>query len=148
MRRYYATASDPVAYKQLKDLLDNGRLWRPIPSTYDLSAGEDAYEVPGFLEVIGEEDNESVFSNLFAYIFSKWPDIFREFASEVLDIDDVDTSFRIDRESKNNIDIRIEDSRHIVVIENKTKSGINGVGGKYNSQLKKYQVETDEEAAK
>ncbi len=26
MRRYYATANDPVAYKQLKDLPDNGRL--------------------------------------------------------------------------------------------------------------------------
>lgn len=59
-----------------------------------------------------------------------------------------DTSFRIDRESKNNIDIRIEDSRHIVVIENKAKSGVNGIGGKYDSQLKKYQVKTDEEAEK
>lgn len=148
MRRYYTTANDPMAYKQLKDLLGNERLWCPIPSTYDLSAGEDAYEVPGFLEVIGKEDSESVFSNLFAYIFSKRPGIFREFASEVLDIDDMDTSFRVDRESRNNIDIRIEDSHHIVVIENKTKSGVNGVGGKYDSQLKKYQVKTDEEAAK
>lgn len=148
MRRYYTTANDPVAYKQLKDLLGNERLWCPIPSTYDLVAGEDAYETPGFLEVIGKEDSELVFSSLFTYVFSKRPDVFREFASEILNIDDMDTSFRIDRESKNNIDIRIEDSRHIVVIENKTKSGINGVGGKYNSQLKKYQVETDEEAVK
>ena len=148
MRRYYTTTNDPVAYKQLKNLLGNEGLWRPIPSTYDLGAGEDACEVPGYLEIIGKEDSELVFSNLFAYIFSKRPDVFREFASEVLGIYDMDTSFRVDRESRNNIDIRIEDSHHIVVIENKTKSGVNGVGGKYDSQLKKYQVKTDEEAAK
>lgn len=148
MRRYYTTTNDPVAYKQLKNLLGNEGLWRPIPSTYDLGAGEDACEVPGFLEIIGKEDSELVFSNLFAYIFSKRPDVFREFASEVLGIYDMDTSFRVDRESKNNIDIRIEDSRHIVVIENKAKSGVNGIGGKYDSQLKKYQVKTDEEAEK
>lgn len=148
MRRYCTTTNDPVAHRQLKDLLSDERLWRPISSTYGLGAGEDACEVPGFLEVIGKEDSESVFSNLFAYIFSKRPDVFREFASEILDISDMDTSFCIDRESKNNIDIRIEDSLHIVVIENKTKSGINGISGQYGSRLNKNQVKTDEEAAK
>lgn len=148
MRRYYTAENDPRAFRQLVELVSDEELWRPIPSMYELGVGEDACETPGFLEVIGKEDSELVFSNLLVYIFSSRPAIFREFASEILGIDDMEEIFRIDRESKHNIDIRIEDGSHIIVIENKTRSGINGIGGKYESQLKKYQEKTKEEAAK
>lgn len=148
MRRYYTVKNDPKAYKQLSDLINDERLWRPIDPTNQFDMGDEARSTPGFLEIIGKEDSELVFSNLLAYFFSQQPSVLREFASEVLGIGDLGEPLKIERETKHRIDIWIEDSNYIIVIENKIKSGINSIDGEYGSQLKNYHEKAEEEAAK
>lgn len=46
--------------------------------------------------------------------------------------------FKTVRESMQNIDLWIEDEKHVLVIENKIKSGLNGKTGKGKTQLDKY----------
>lgn len=85
-----------------------------------------------------------MYSNLFAYVFKKYENIFLEFMDEVLNVK-LTIPYSIERE-KNNIDLLIEDKNNIVIIENKIKSGINGVSpqhdfsenGRIQSQLLKY----------
>lgn len=97
-----------------------------------------------FLKLIHHEYYEPAFSNLFQYYFLKNKKIFKKFAKEVLDVDiDIESEdFEIKREEYN-IDILIRDNKNIIVIENKIKSGINGIkyddyGNIVQNQLCKY----------
>lgn len=141
MRMYYSASNDPAAYAQLVRLIADDTLWQPAAAMGRLVAdGAAAAEAPSFLEVIGKEDDELAFSNLLAYYFDYSHDAFREFAADerLLDIPDMDAAFDIVRESNFNIDLWIESDRHLVIIENKIKSGINGIGSADGSQLGKY----------
>lgn len=102
---------------------------------------------PTFMDIIGKADNELAFSNMFAYFFSKYPIIFKEFLKYNSIKKDFDVSkFKTEKLSmereKNHIDIYATDGNWHIIIENKIKSGINGIGnkknGKYESQLSKY----------
>lgn len=96
------------------------------------------------LDIIHKEYDELSYSNFFSYIFKKYPDIFIGFSKDVLNID-IDTDYKISREY-HNIDIYVEDKNNILVIENKIKSGINGISPRHDfsengliqSQLEKY----------
>ena len=110
-----------------------------------------------FLEIIKKEDDELVYSNLLKYYFDKNREGFRKFASDVLGVSDIKQDFVVEREKsftpleaessdsegkkglrgKKFIDIWIEDDEHIIVIENKIKSGINGIDEE-GSQLEYY----------
>ena len=90
-----------------------------------------------FLNIIKKENDENIFSNMLYYFFSKYHNLLNNFSKNVI----------IEREHKN-IDLLISDEKNIVVIENKIKSGINGIiekteeekaiDNKISSQLKKY----------
>ena len=92
---------------------------------------------PSFLEVIRKEDDENIFSNLLSYFFEYSHKSFQRFAAEVLDIPNMELSFSVERETMERIDLWIQSDKDIIVIENKIKSGINGVKEDY-SQLRKY----------
>ena len=79
-----------------------------------------------FLDVAKKRNDEVVYSNLIAYFLKNDKDLLRKFANNVLKIDTPMDNVRIVRESEDNIDIFIEDSKSIIVIENKIKSKING----------------------
>ena len=78
-----------------------------------------------------------------AYYFQYNKAIFRKFVREILGVDDLRPRFDIIRESNNNIDLWIEDDNNVFVIENKIKSGINGIKDDGYSQLNKYQEYTE-----
>ena len=101
-----------------------------------------------FMNVIGLEDSEIAFSNMISYFFSKYPALFnaflRQYYKKTMNPIQIDiTKMTVERE-KNRIDIYITDGTWHIIIENKIKSGINGVEkqknseGKYESQLSKY----------
>lgn len=48
--------------------------------------------------------------------------------------------FTVVRESNHNVDLWVEDERHVVVIENEIRSGVNGLDGRGGSQLAKYRA--------
>lgn len=147
LRSYYSVEDDAVAYNQLRELLNNSDLWEDNNTTEKLLPdGRVQFESPSFLEVIRKEDDENIFSNLLAYFFEYSHRSFQKFASDatLLDIDDMRTSFVIYREVKERIDLWIESDKDVIVIENKIKSGINGVTQDDYSQLDKYREYTEE----
>ncbi len=148
MRSYFSDASDPIAYSQLMNLIEKKDLWKKENSTEKLIPDGDIQNQPlSFLEIIRKENDELIFSNLLAYFFDYSHRAFQKFAEDVLEIPNMSLSFNIIRESINNIDLWIEGERDIIVIENKIKSGINGVRGDDFNQLIKYR-ETAEKIAK
>lgn len=144
LRCYYSTENDARAYRALRDLIDEESLWAPhdegivLEGAGPRSAHVVAGAEPTLIEVIRKEDDELVFSNLLAYFFEYSHEGFREFAGSVLGIEDMDEIASIKRESKYNVDLWVESEKYVIVIENKIKSGINGITDSGGSQLEKY----------
>lgn len=171
MREYYSENDDSKAYQKLtNDLIRNKSIWNEINATNVLIPDGVAHnQPPSFLEVIRKEDDENIFSNLLSYFFEYSHSSFQKFAKNILKIDDMDASFELVREKtvektaeqkeekfedpentsdkskrngKERVDIWLESNKHIIVIENKIKSGINGTvnedQGKQSSQLNSY----------
>lgn len=141
LHMYIDDIETPKSFKEIMRMINNEDLWyekiRKITS--------DKYDNHfNFLSLINKEDDELSFSNMFNYFFSKYPDLFLCFAREILNIG-INPTYTIKREF-HNIDLWIEDDMNILIIENKVKSGINGVssrhdfsdGGLIQSQLSKY----------
>ena len=149
MRSYYSEKEDISAYNQLRDIINDSELWKDENTTDKLfpDGAVQSYS-PTFMEVIRKEDDENVFSNLLAYFFEYSHTSFRKFAKELLNIPDMSAFFQVKRETPNRVDLWIESEKHIIVIENKIKSGINGVVGDDFSQLDKYIKTAKEEAKK
>ena len=148
-RIYFSEECDAIAYKELKELISNNDFWKSGNITEKLVSDGTAYDQqPSFLEVIRKENDENVFSNLLAYYFEYSHLSFQKFAAEasLLNIPTMSASFTVLRESKNRIDLWIESDDDIVVIENKIKSGINGITTSDYSQLNKYYEFAEKEA--
>jgi hypothetical protein len=79
------------------------------------------FDTCNFLSAIRKEDDEVIFSNLFAYYFTN----FKEFTIKFYDKYGIslNKNYKVSRE-KNRTDIEIEDERNLIIIENKIKSGI------------------------
>jgi hypothetical protein len=137
MRTYFSENDDNIAYNQLKKLISNKELWKENATEKLFPEGAVHNQSPSFLEVIRKEDDENIFSNLLSYFFEYSHKSFQRFAAEVLDIPNMELSFSVERETMERIDLWIQSDKDIIVIENKIKSGINGVKEDY-SQLRKY----------
>lgn len=93
------------------------------------------------LSIIQKENDELVNSNLLCYFLANDTLFWNDFTNQVLKIKNISTvniTPKITRESIGNIDIYIETEKHIIVIENKIKSGISGNKESGYSQLGKY----------
>ena len=151
MREYYSDRVDAAAYDQLKELIGDSSLWTNDNTTEKLFPdGAVVNRSLSFLEVIRKEDDEVIFSNLLGYFFEYSHRSFQKFASnpDLLDIPDMSASFVVLRETVNRIDLWIEGDKDIIVIENKIKSGINGITSDDYSQLNKYYETAQKEAEK
>ena len=149
MRVYYSEESDSIAYDQLKRLINDSNKWEQTNKTAKLiSEGAVQNQSPSFLEIIRKEDDENILSNLLAYFFDYSHNGFQRFAAEpgLLDIPGFDASFTVQREVMGRVDLWIESDKDIIVIENKIKSGINGIIGNDFSQLNKYHEKAEDEA--
>lgn len=139
MREYYSPERDPKAYRRLKKLIEDTSLWKEEVTGKLLPDGNLQITPPSFLEIIRKEDDENIFSNLLAYYFEYSQNAFKRFAERVLGIKGMLLPFTVERETKERIDIYINGVKDIIVIENKIKSGINGIDKKKEgSQLDGY----------
>lgn len=147
-RVFYSEETDKLAYDQLKDLINSGDNWEKENSTKKLIPdGAARNQNPTFLEIIKKEDDEIVFSNMLGYYFDFSHYSFQKFATDVLQIHNMSVSFDVTREYEH-VDIWIESENDIIVIENKIRSGINGIKGGGHSQLDDYYEKAKIEAAK
>lgn len=139
MRTYLSEVSYPVIYDKILELINDKTLWDINSPTQKLMRdGSNSRSDISFLEIIRKENDELIMSNLLAYYFNYNHKMFVRFAKEILGIKDFDVYFEIIRESMNNIDLWIQGTNSIVVIENKIKSGLNGVKTDGTNQLNKY----------
>jgi hypothetical protein len=141
-KMYYEEGS--AAYSTLESIMADDTLWEPENTTEPIKAelySED--ENYNFLKLIRKEYDELVFSNMFQHYFMRNPKVFAQFCREVLCGIEIDKVYTIDRETQDNIDLLVQDTNNVIVIENKIKSGINGIrhdvySDEIQSQLYKY----------
>jgi len=140
---YVDDETNPLTYHSISGMINNNELWEEKIVKINDKAKHN-YNHFNFLTLINREDDELAFSNMFSYFFSKDRNLGQLFIKEVLNIE-ISDDYIIKREF-HNIDLWIEDARNVVVIENKIKSGINGVSERHDfsengllqSQLSKY----------
>ena len=119
-------------------------MWEKENTTEKIQANRyDTDNNNNFLKIIRKEYDELVFSNLLAHYFMQSPKVFAAFCKETLGIKSIDQNYTIERETQDNIDLLIQDRNNVIVIENKIKSGINGIrhdvySNEIQSQLCKY----------
>lgn len=132
------------AYNRLLGLFKEEKWW-DNDSCHSLGNINDYNDSFNILDVIKRDEDELTFSNWLAYYLSNDNKFLKEFSKEILSID-INVNKSIVRREYKNIDIWIEDDNNIIVIENKIKSGINGVveerhdfsKNEIKSQLSKY----------
>ena len=157
LREFYNENNKPESFIDLNQIIENSQLWEKTNTTQAISESPELQKDPhfNFLNIIKQEDNELVFSNMLAYFFNINREVFSRFAHDVLSIE-IQTDFTIEREKKN-IDLLISDKNNAIIIENKIKSSINGTDDRHDiyseqiqSQLKRYYqyVSTDDEYSK
>lgn len=145
-RTYISSADNPEAYARLKELIADEEKWEEQIETKTVKSVSCGKTQPSFLEIIGKEDDELVFSNLLGHYLSCSKKGFEVFAKEILGISDFGPHPTIIRESKYHVDVWIENERHIVVIENKIHSAINGIKtGHTETQLSRYRKAAEKE---
>ena len=81
-----------------------------------------------FSIISGRAQLEVSTSNQIAYFLKRDDNLLRVFMRDFLNIDDLldDETFEIVREKEKNIDLLFKSERHIIVVENKIDSSING----------------------
>ena len=147
-KMYYSEGTS--AYETLESIIANDGLWESKNTTEPIKAelfSED--ENYSFLKLIRKEYDELVFSNMFQHYFMRNPHTFAQFCSEVLGGIKIDNAYTIERETQDNIDLLVQDTNNVIVIENKIKSGINGIrhnvhSDEIQSQLYKYHCHASE----
>ena len=97
------------------------------------------YKKP-FISILGKQYDELAYSNMFAYFFQKYPEMFVEFIKNIdpdIKNKDINTNelYEVKRE-EGRIDLLIYTKNNVFIIENKIKSKINGE--KYNVYSEEY----------
>lgn len=136
---YCDEQEQPKAHTVLKKIIDNSSLWlNSEKSTDKVNLKNDiSSEKFSFLTLIKKEYDELSYSNMLEYFFNLDKNVFFEFCKKVLGISNFNEDYEIVREVECNIDLLIKSQRHVIVIENKIKSGINGFG---------HDIKTEEDA--
>lgn len=143
------------AFKTLNQMVETSSYWEDSNTAEKIDLGEPENGGMGILDIIGKTDDELAHSNWMAYYLKNDTKLMEAFASMLLGTKEYLCELRLIREY-HNIDLWIENREHVIVIENKIKSGINGVDQERHdiksngvaSQLSKYIDFAEEEAYK
>lgn len=146
---------------------ENGEYWENGNNTekIDISSFE-SIERTNFLQLICKEDDEVIFTNLLYYYLNSNPYVLNLFVADCLGVDK--DNYKISREVKcqipsdeerkreektkndvrtGRVDLWIEGQSNIIVIENKIKSGINGIRHNLDSEYVLSQLDLYKEFA-
>ena len=130
---------------QIQDLINSPYFEKNDTST-NVNINDEMIKPKSILNVIKKQDNELVYSNWLYYYLANDRELLGKFVRDFLNIKDASLDNVTIKREHENIDIYIEDSNYIIVIENKIKASINGTKIKDNisveekefSQLEKY----------
>ncbi|MGN0187492.1 MAG: hypothetical protein ACI392_07100 [Paludibacteraceae bacterium] len=156
LRQYFNTDDDNS--KQLSDLIEQIKNEGREIQKIDMSSLETGKDRDTFWDICGINNSELAWSNALAWYIRRHPDLLEKFAKEVLNVQYQREGELIVRREYRHIDLWIEDNKHIFIVENKIKSGINGIlftrhehneeksKEKEKSQLEKYFYEAQAES--
>ncbi len=155
LHMYFDTRERMSGYDALKKLVETPSNWEKTNTSEAINLNDSANNVFGILDIIGKTDDELAHSNWMAFYLKNDKKLMEAFACMLLGTEENISDIKAFREY-HNIDLWLENENHIVVIENKIKSGINGVdqerhdikGDGVQSQLSKYIDFGEEEAHK
>ena len=137
-KQYICSDEEIRDYATIEKLINNEKLWDKNRKPEKIKLiGKKAKDEENFnyLDIVGRQDDENVFSNLIAYFIGNDGKLLKDFCKEVLGIDGVSENALVEREKSANgprIDIFIQDDKYAIVIENKIKSEINGANERHN----------------
>lgn len=147
MKAYFS--EDSEGFEILSKVIDKEDYWYDASHTPEY-ANATSTANKSFFKVIRQQDNEVVFSSVFYHYLFTYKDFRNDFLRTVLEINPISKEYIVERE-KDHMDIRLVSSDDFIIIENKIKSGINGLkedkdnksfqknfDGKYFSQLSDY----------
>lgn len=144
LKMYIKKDDQTNAFQILQKILENADFWENKNTTQNALEIRQfyKYDKSNFIDLIDKQNAETTYSNLFKHIFESDSELFKKFAKDVLEINDISENYKVERE-EGHIDLLITDKNNIIVIENKIKSGINGVkydihGDIIGSQLNEY----------
>ncbi len=141
-KQYFQENTDQNSdYCKLNKMIYNSDFWEENDSFEKVDVSKHSKENDYFMKIIKKEYDELAYSNMLSYFFSHYRDKFVLFCKEIFGVD-LSKNFQISRE-EHDIDILIQDNKNVIVIENKIKSGINGIrhdvySNQVQSQLEKY----------
>lgn len=152
-RLYFSSVENSTEYAELQNIINTRDYWKDENETVKLDndTSNPKKKSVNFLQIMKKDHEEVIFSNLLAYFFTINKDAFCRFAARVLHIESFNKKFEVIRESEKNIDLFIKGESHVIVIENKIKSGINGQvskGKNHQDQLDKYYKHVNEKYQK
>ena len=132
----YFTSANKEDFRTLCALIDDDTIWQnedTAPFVNNRTPNPDRYT---FLTLCHKEYDELSYSNMLAYYFENNPAILQDFVNKILGLP-FKAPFSIKREYKHT-DILIENADGAIILENKIKSGINGLSEDGRNQLDKY----------
>lgn len=132
----YFTSANKEDFRTLCTLIDDDTIWQnedTAPFVNNRTPNPDRYT---FLTLCHKEYDELSYSNMLAYYLENNPAILQDFVNKILGLP-FKAPFSVKREYKH-IDILIENADGAIILENKIKSGINGLSEDGRNQLDKY----------
>ena len=126
LHMYFDNKNNSKAFDVMVKIIENPSYWEPTNTTEAVCTDNKPRDSVGILDVIGKADDELAYSNWIAYYLRNDKKLLEAFVKQILQINDIISDFQVRREY-HDIDLWFENKEHIVVMENKIKSGINGV---------------------
>jgi len=138
LKNYIDDTRNKNDYEVLEKLIENKELWGdPMPKVSESSQELELC----YLDVCKRAYDELAYSNAMLYFAQKYPELAFAFFDKLTGKKNEHETFTALREEKH-IDLLFYNRKRIVVVENKVKSGINGIckdeNGEINSQLTRY----------
>lgn len=131
-------------YAALARIVSDSSLWgTPMPkATLAEAPGELSY-----MDICQRSYDELAYSNAMAYFAKKYPEIAFKLLDKLTNIKDAYHRDFIVRREENHIDLLFYNSGHLVIVENKIKSDLNGVEKNADGQIVKTQLDDYYDAA-
>ena len=131
-------------YAVLEDMINNPSLWGDsMPKvTPDAAPVELSY-----MDICQRSYDELAYSNAMAYFAKKYPEIAFKLLDQLTGTKDNYHRDFIVRREENHIDLLFYNSGHLVIVENKIKSDLNGVEKDADGQIVKTQLDDYYDAA-
>ncbi len=138
-------AEEDVDYAKLSDVVNDSSLWGDeMPQVTAASAPSEL----SYMDICQRSYDELAYSNAMAYFAKKYPEIAFKLLDQLTNIKDNYHRDFVVRREENHIDLLFFNSGHLVIVENKIKSELNGIEKDDKGVIVKTQLDDYYEAAK